>query len=52
MSQIISNHDFWLNFDKANYSFLHPFLLLEEKEFRKNATLENQQVGRGISKNA
>ena len=30
-------HIFWLNFDKANHSFLHPFLLLGETDFRKNA---------------
>ena len=35
-------HIFWLNFDKVNHSFLHPFLLLGEKDFRNN-------VGRVIS---
>ena len=30
-------HIFWLNFDKANHSFLHLFLLLRETDFRKNA---------------
>ena len=28
---------FWLNFDKANHSFLHPFLLLREIDFSKGA---------------
>ena len=28
---------FQLNFDKANHSFLHPFLLLGETDFRNNA---------------
>ena len=29
-------HIFSLNLDKANHSFLHPFLLLRETDFRKN----------------
>ena len=28
-------HIFWLNSDKANRSFLHPFLLLGETDFQK-----------------
>ena len=28
---------FWLNFEKTNHSFLHPFLLLGEADFWKNA---------------
>ena len=32
---------FWMNFDKANHSFLHPFLLLEETDFLKNAAWGN-----------
>ena len=32
-------HIFWLNFGKANHSFLHPFLLLGETDFRKNVAL-------------
>ena len=28
-------HIFLLNFDKANYSFLHPFLLLGKTDFQK-----------------
>ena len=30
-------HIFWLNFDKAHYSFLDPSLMLRETDFRKNA---------------
>lgn len=31
---------FWLNFDKENHIFLHPFLLLGEK-FSKNCCMRN-----------
>ena len=35
-------HIFWLNLDKANHSFFHPFLLSEEIDFRKNAAWRNE----------
>ena len=35
-------HFFRLNFDKAIYDFLHPFLLLGEKDFLKNAAWGNE----------
>ena len=35
-------HIFWLNFDKANHSFLRSFLLLGETDFRKNAAWSNE----------
>ena len=35
-------HIFWLNFDKANHSLFHPFLLLGKTDFRKNAALGNE----------
>ena len=34
---------FWLTFDKANHTFLNPFLLLGETNFRKNAAWENKK---------
>ena len=33
---------FWLDFDKANHSFLHLFLLLGERDFQKNAAWGNE----------
>ena len=33
---------FLLNFDKANHSFLHRFLLSGETDFRKNAAWRNK----------
>ena len=38
----VPSHIFWLNFDKANYSFLHSFLVLGETDFRKNAAWGNE----------
>ena len=35
-------HIFWLNFDEANYSLLHPFLLLGQKNFCKDAAWKNE----------
>ena len=35
-------HIFRLDFDKANHSFIHPFLLLREINFRKNAAWGNE----------
>ena len=35
-------HIFWQNFDNANHSFLHFFLLLEEIDFQVNAALGNE----------
>ena len=55
--QIIENnvpshlHIFWLNFDKANHSILHHFLLLEETGFQK--ILPSVLTGEGsMTKNA
>ena len=61
-------HIFWLNFEQANHSFLHPFLLLGEVDFQKklpggmsNFPLPRPWwqelggefwVGRGMSKNS
>ena len=47
-------HIFWLKFDKENYSFLYPFLLLEKKGFWKNAawgTISNFLLPRFDEKN-
>ena len=33
---------FWLNFDKANHSFLHPCILLRETDFRDRAAGKNE----------
>ena len=35
-------HIFRLNFDKANHSFLYPFLLLRETDFQKNNAWGNE----------
>ena len=35
-------HIFRLNFGEANHSFLHPFLLLRETGFPKNAAWGNK----------